>query len=183
MAKKSGKLAKRYAKALLSSLQHANETPALAGIAEDLTAFAKAWQDQPVFHEAILNPMFTREERRKALLGVCKHVGLSEILTNFVLVLFDRDRLYAVVEIAASFSELADSAAGLVRVEVITASSPSADEVQKIENDVQKYVQAKPVFTWKVNPALLGGLIVSFNGKVLDGSVSGRLERMARSLS
>jgi F-type H+-transporting ATPase subunit delta len=103
-------------------------------------------------------------------------------LVRFLKVLFERDRLVALSEIAESFQRLADQCASVIPVEISTARPISPEEVGRIETRIEQSLSGTPEFHWKVDPALLGGIVVTFEGKVLDGSLNGRLNKLERTL-
>lgn len=187
MAKVSGKLATRYARALyqaLSAEQGTSGTPTPAQLsAAELRSFANLWEQEKDLEKHLLNPMYKREERLAALLEVAKCAGFSDLAGRFLRVLFDRDRLVIIPEVAKAFSELADKEAGVVRVQVSTARDISDAEKLSIKTKLSTQIPGELQLSFESRPELLGGLIVRYQGKVLDGSVSGKLDRIERQLS
>lgn len=186
MAKRIGKLSKRYASAFLKAIADQDKTsgsPSPAQkLAQELTEFSALWRREHDLPGQLLSPMFARADREKALAAICNHLNLSPLLTSFLKVLFERDRLGFVGEIAQSFTEAADQAAGAVRVTVTTARAILADEQQRIEKTITPRINGKPQFKFEVNAELIGGMIVRYSGQVLDASISGRLLKMEQGL-
>jgi F-type H+-transporting ATPase subunit delta len=187
MSKKIGKLAKRYARALLAAMRRemgttATMPTAAQRIAQQLQELTAVWEGNQEFSAALLSPEFKREDRRKALESIARASGLPEISIRFLLTVFDRERIGALPEIVGSFAQLADEEADVIAVTVETASSINSTEQQEIEASIKQQISGKPVFSWKIDPALLGGIVVRYSGRVLDGSLNGRLERLERSL-
>lgn len=194
MAKKVGKLASRYARALLSAVgkESAAEQPSGQGassltaaplttaqkLAAELEQFAGIYHRDERLASALLNPMFEKGERKNALVAIARTSGLSDVLVRFLDVCFERDRIAHLPEIAAAFREAADRAAGVLQVEVTTAREVGADERRAIEQGLVTQLKGSPRFTWKVDAAILGGMVVRYAGKVLDGSLGGRLARI-----
>ena len=184
MAKKAGKLATRYARALTAAVEReqgkegtGSQTAAQRAAAE-LTAFAKLWQVDAALWAFLGNPMFEKNERANALLEVAKRSGLQDILVRFLQVAFERDRIRYLPEIAESFSQIADAAGGVIQVEVVTARTIKADEQQVIEQGLARQLKGSLKFSWKTDATILGGMVVRYGGKVLDGSLAGRLARI-----
>jgi len=183
MAKKAGKLASRYARALLTAVAkeggsiEEGRSPAQRAAAS-LNEFAALWESDPKFSGSMLNPIFDKGDREKALLEVAKRAALPDIVQRFLRVCFERDRISQLPEIAFAFSEAADAAAGLKRVEVTTARNVSQTEKESIEKSLAQHLSGSLEFTWREDASILGGLIVRFGGKVLDGSVGGKLARV-----
>lgn len=184
MAKRVGKLARRYARAFLSATEAelggtGSPTPAQE-LAEELQRLATLWTEDAQLPLFILSPMFEAEERRNALLEVGRLAGLRDLGLRFLRVLFERDRTAALPEIAVAFAELADEAAGVVKVKVTTARPVGAEEVREVEAMLASSIRGKTVFSWEVDTTILGGIVVQYGGRVIDGSVTGQLERMER---
>jgi len=187
MSKRLGKLARRYAKALLGSIPGEGIT-ALAGMteaqsaAQGLLSFAEVWEKDPQLADVIANPMFDARQRIKALEGIAAAMKLPDVTTRFLRVLFERDRIAAVAEVAAAFSELADDAANVVPVTVTTARAIDESEKKEIEVGLKRLIEGTAAYVWNVDAKLLGGMVVSYRGKMIDGSLSGRLESLEKRL-
>ena len=186
MAKQAGKLAHRYARALLNAIVResgsAGDGSPAQKTAEELRGFAAIWQQQPELSRTLLNPMFEKNQRANALLEVAKKAGLSDLSVRFLRVIFERDRIAALPEIALAFSSQADSAAGVLQVEVTTARAVEGSEKGQIESSLRTQLKGRLEFTWKVDASILGGLVLRYAGKVVDGSLGGRLSRIEQKL-
>ncbi|MCB0346649.1 MAG: ATP synthase F1 subunit delta [Bdellovibrionales bacterium] len=187
MAKKIGKLARRYAKAFLSVIESdlgktGSPTPAQQ-IADGLGAFAEVWETNEDLPLYFLNPMFEIEVRAKAMKSIAAAAGLPEATANFLKVLVERDRVKIIPEIALALQEMADAAAGVIKVQVTTAQQIEQAEQADIEKQLAASMQGSPQFTWGVDSSLMGGMLIKYGGRVFDGSLRGRLDRIQRDLS
>ena len=187
MAAGSIKLGLRYARALLRAVERTQgtvsqgtngtaATPAQKNAAM-LTRFVETLKNTPHFEDSLVNPMFSREEREKALMSALKLFGPDETLASFIRVCFERDRIAIIEDVAAAFTHLADEAAGVVEVEVMTARDVDLFERSKVEMMVKEKVSGTPKFLWVTNPEILGGMIIKIGDRVVDSSVSSRLEQ------
>ncbi|MCC6932890.1 MAG: ATP synthase F1 subunit delta [Deltaproteobacteria bacterium] len=187
MAQTFGKLASRYAKALLKATRamigEAGINDVSIAMAGELGEFSRAWKSDPQLSYYLLSPMYPEEQRKQALLAVAQSCGLQELSRKFLAVIFERNRLVALPEIIEAFAELAKRQAGLVPVEIKIAREIDSAEHSNIEQRLQSKITGKAVFSWQIKPELLGGMIVVYDGKILDGSVSGRLARLAEDLT
>lgn len=187
MSQKAGKLASRYARALLAAVEKEGgsgsqgKSPAQEA-AVALREFAGVWEKEPQFSTSIQNPMFEKGERLNALTEVAKKAQLPDVVVRFLRVCFDRDRIGHLPEIATAFLEEADKAASLQRVEVTTARSVSQAEKESIEKSLSQHLSGSLLFSWKEDAEILGGLIIRYGGKVLDGSLGGKLARVEHRL-
>ena len=131
----------------------------------------------PHFEDSLVNPMFSREEREKALMSALGLFKPDETLASFVRVCFDRDRISIIGEVATAFVRLADEAAGVVEVNVTTARDVDLFERSKVELMVKDKVSGTPKFIWKCEPLILGGMIIQIGDRVVDSSISSRLDQ------
>jgi len=185
MSKRAGKLSRRYAVALVSAAKKEGVTEAtkLQELAKSLIGFAQYFESDKQLQAALLSPAFPRGEREKALAAVCEAAKLSDLATRSVNLIFRRDRLANLAEIATAFSELADKEAGVVQVEVVTAQQLDAAEQTRVTGTLKQLISGNPQFHWQVKPEILGGMIVRFGGRIIDGSVVGKLNRLQHELS
>jgi F-type H+-transporting ATPase subunit delta len=185
MAKKVSKLAYRYANALrnaATSGSAAGDIQALRNLSDKLLALSSMWERDPKFSASMLNPMFKREERIHALVEVAKLVAFPDSAIGFLHVLVKRDRLSALPEIAIAFKSLVDETAGVIRVDVVTASDIEETERREIGEVLARKLKGDLEFSWSVDKTLIGGIMVSYSGKVLDGSLRGKLAQFERIL-
>lgn len=187
MAKKnSGKIARRYANSLLRAIEkkHGKEgkpTPAQK-IADVFNSFLKVFESDRELLRALQNPMFSREDRLKAIKKLAELEHLPEIATNFIEVCFVRDRISEFSEILRTFAQLADEAAGVLAVEIITASEVGKEEAASVEQMLQQKIAGNPKFNWKLDGKILGGMIIRYEDKIIDGSVLGKMKQIEQRL-
>lgn len=187
MAAGSVKLGLRYARALLRAIERTHggvasgtngsaATPAQKN-AELLTRFVATLKGTPHFEDSLVNPMFSREEREKALMSALRLFNPDDTLASFVRVCFDRDRIAIIGDVATAFVELADRAAGVVEVDITTAREVDLFERSKVELMVKEKVTGTPKFVWTCDPQILGGMIIQIGDRVVDSSISSRLDQ------
>jgi F-type H+-transporting ATPase subunit delta len=186
VSKQAGKLARRYSRAFLRAIEEemgsqGSPTPAQQ-IAGSLSELAEVWKNQDSFRSAILNPMFDKTQRASALESIAKKEQVSDIVVRFIRLVFERDRIAFLPEIAESFADLANSAASVVKVEVTVAREIAGDESSQIEQSLSQHIAGSLEFDWKIDPEILGGMLVKYQGKVLDGSLHGRIQRIEKRL-
>lgn len=186
MSKQAGKLARRYSRAFLRAIEQelgseGRPTPAQE-IANSLSGLSDVWQKEDALQSAILNPMFDKTERAAALEQVARIGNVSDIVLRFLKLVFERDRIAILPEIAESFSKLANEAASVVKVEVTVAREIAGDESGQIEQSLSQHIAGSLEFDWRVDPEILGGMLVKYQGKVLDGSLQGRIQRIEKRL-
>src|SRR5690349_3379702 len=101
MAKRAGKLATRYARALLNAIENEQGKTGLPSTAQQAAAqlkeFAAVWRREKALSDSLQNPMFEKGERLAALSKIAQISGLSDVLVRFLRVVFERDRIGQIV--------------------------------------------------------------------------------------
>lgn len=179
MSKESVKVAKRYARSLFELC----EVPALDQTREALNVFARYWRDDLALRSAMLNPAFPIPEREQALRQVADLIKPSDkIFANFAAVLLSNKRLGSITLIAQAFSEMVDNLKKLLALQVTSAFELAAQEKEGVLSRIQSECGSMASIEWKVDPALIGGMRIKAGDKVLDGSISGSLDRFRNEL-
>ncbi|MBP9838064.1 MAG: ATP synthase F1 subunit delta [Proteobacteria bacterium] len=186
MSKISGRLANKYAASLLKSVKtqlgtSGSPTPAQV-IATELKSFIEVWNSNAELQAAMVNPIFEKDQRLKAILAILETSKLQQLSKKFIEVCFLRDRISFLPQFVEVFSLFADKEARVVTVEVITAKVITADEKQKIESSVKNQVDGQPRFVWTVDSGIIGGVVIRFEDKIIDGSISGKINRLEEQL-
>ncbi len=184
MASEFGRLSIRYAKALMMAVERevGEDNKKILKVSKELNSFCSVWTSHSQLALYVLSPMYGMNDRRASLIKVLESMKLSKLLVNFIGVLFDRERLPALIEISKHFDELVDKKLSVVPVNISTARAISKEEASKIEEKVTKKVMGTPEFHWKIEPEILGGLIISFDGKIFDASITRRLSKLEQTL-
>jgi len=168
---RAGPVARRYARALFDAALEAN---ALDGVRKDVELLEAVFAD-PALAGLLADPRLDNHGKVAQLEKACG--GRLQPVTRALLGVLERRRRVALLlEIPAAFRDCDDAHAGRVRGEIETAL-PLADEArQRIERVLAKSAGREVILTARTEPALLGGMRVTYGGTRLDASVSGRLE-------
>ena len=101
--------------------------------------------------------------------------NINPLVLNLVYLLLYKDRLDILPAIAEEYQHLLDDYHGVARAEVVTAT-PLDDKNRSILNEMLADITGKSVIiNNRVNPVILGGIVVNVEGKRLDGSLISRL--------
>jgi F-type H+-transporting ATPase subunit delta len=177
MADKST-IARPYAKA---AFQEARDHKRLGPWSEALQTAAAVVSDSRV--EALLgNPRVTPEELA-ALVSETAGPQLDEEGRNFVRTLADNRRLSLLPEISARFDELKGEAEGVVDVTVTSAAPLDESQRSKLATALERRLGRSVRLQCATDPALIGGAVLRAGDMVIDGSLRGRLERIAYALA
>jgi F-type H+-transporting ATPase subunit delta len=166
-----------YARALYEA---ALEHDRVEQVAADLTALTRAIEASDELGGFLDNPQVELAAKADVLGQVSE--GADELVHNFVRVVAVKGRAGELPRIRDELQALVDAAAGRVAVELTTAYELPEEEaaaiVRKIEQASGRTVEA----TRKVDPSLIGGIVLQAGSLRVDASVRGRLERLRREL-
>ncbi|MCO6431276.1 MAG: ATP synthase F1 subunit delta [Deltaproteobacteria bacterium] len=179
MSKYAGKVAKRYARALLSSY----DTPALEEIDTALSALSALWQESAELKNTLKNPAFNLTQRLDAWKAVVVRVRAGdEKFANFCAILLQRGRLDELPGISEAFFKMLLEIKDLLAVTITSAFSPSEEERRDFQETLQREFGALASLEWKIDDSLIGGSKVQLGDKLLDTSVRGTLDRLKAEL-
>jgi F-type H+-transporting ATPase subunit delta len=165
----------RYAQALLElGQQHDCADEFL----EQSTALVGLFEQSADFREVLLNPGINIEERRKTVRAIGEALGLNQMVTNFVMLLLDNDRIRKLPGIAEAYREKLNDARGRVRANVTTAVSLSDDQLGRIRDVLAEVTGREVELETDVEPDIIGGAVARVDGVVYDGSVRSQLHEL-----
>ncbi len=171
-------LARPYAEAVY---RHAAERGALPKWSEML-AFAAAVASDERVRAVVNDPLRTRAQIAALFLDICGK-RLDAEAANFVRVLAENRRLTLLPEIAALFEERRAEAEGRLHATVVSAFPLTKEQEQAVAQALEHRFGRRIALESEVDPKLLGGIVVRVGDRVIDGSVRGRVERLAAQLS
>jgi F-type H+-transporting ATPase subunit delta len=173
-------VARRYARALL---ELAKESDGPDAVQAQLEWLVEVIQSTPELADVLVNPVYTRAERRGVLEAVLQmQDGRSVLLANFIRLLVDRDRVGQLPDIARLYRDMADAMAGRVRGRVISAAPLQEESVRAIKTSLERLTDRQVLLESTVEPALLGGLKAQVGSTVYDGTLKTHLEELRRGL-
>jgi F-type H+-transporting ATPase subunit delta len=168
-------LAERYAAALFDL---ADERHALDAVAGDLREVRAMLRDSADLMRLLRSPVLTRDEQGKAVAALGERAGLSALTRDFLGVVARNRRLFAVPEmIEAYLKKLADRR-GEVTAEVTVAQPLDEARHAALTEQLRRAVGARVAVDIRVDPALLGGMIVKVGSRMVDASLNSRLQRL-----
>lgn len=171
-------IARPYARA---AFEHAHGAKQLAAWGEWLERASVALSDERV---AVLvgNPHVKRADLVTLVLELADAVG-NEPARNFVQLLADNGRLPLVPQIALQFATLRAEVENTVEVTVTSALPLTAEQGEKLTRALTQRLKRTVRLSATVDPSLIGGAIVRAGDFVVDGSLRGRVERLANTMA
>jgi len=170
-------LARPYAEAVFRLAKSAGD---LNGWSEQLSAATQVVAD-PQMRALIADPNVAAGRVAGVIVSVLGS-RLNETGGNFIKVLAENDRLTLLVEIEAQFEALKASAEGVLEAHITSAQALSDAQVNDLAGALKTKYGRDVQVSVSVDASLIGGVVIAIGDRVIDGSVRGRLEKMAFSL-
>jgi len=168
--------ARPYAKAIFALARKDNSLGAKSiGLQRAATVVA-----DPQVHGLLGNPHVTPAQLADLVNGIA---GLDDNGRNFVTLLAQNRRLGFLPEIAALFEQMKSEVENAVDVEVIAATQLTPDQETRYAAALQKKLGRQVRLHTRLDDSLLGGAVLKAGDLVIDGSLKGRLERLAIELT
>lgn len=168
-------IASRFARALADILT--NPEAANDAVVK-LRVFDELQQSSPDLKNILISPAVSGRKKKAAVARFAEQIGFSPLLKNFMYVLIDHRRTAMLGEILASLETQLDERRGIVRANVQSARPLDEAQRQAIEAALGRATGKQVFGQYKVDEALIGGLVARVGSRVYDGSVRGQLQAM-----
>ncbi len=172
-------LAGRYASALFDL---ASEAGTVTAVESDLDRLAAALTESGELRALIKNPEISRSQIGKVMAGLGEHLGLSELTRNFLGVLAENRRVAALPGMIRAFTTIAAAQRGEVQAEVASAHALTDEQIATLETRLRAREGRTVKLKSRVDPDLLGGLVVTIGSQRIDSSIRTRLNSLAQAM-
>jgi F-type H+-transporting ATPase subunit delta len=176
---RESKVAKRYAKALLSL---GREDGQYEQYGQNLREFSEFCRSNTEFGRVMSNQVFSVEDRKKILGTVLAKSGFSSIVMNFLNLLLDKNRINVIQGITEYYESFTDEISNLARAQVMVSSPLKGDAKERLVKALERLTSKRVKMEVREDKSLIGGLVVKIGDLVLDGSVKAQLEGLKESL-
>ena len=171
---RAGILPRRYAKALFWV---ARERGIQDKIHQDWSVFVKALNDKPDFYHFFVSPEVARKEKEEKIEELFGDT-FSNVFYNFLLVLLRNRRQNLILEISDAFNVEVDQSVNRTKAIVTSAVELTPELRAEIEQQLSEKLNKEVNLETQIDPTLIGGIRIMVEGKVIDGSIQGRLHMM-----
>ncbi len=169
-------LSGRYATALFDL---AREKKNIDSVGKSLGDISKALSASADLRALTNNPLVTRTASIKAIAALAKAMKLDKLTSNFLGVLAQNRRLDQLPAIIRSFESLSASHRGETTAEVISAHKLETAQVTALKKQLKAKVGRDVAIVQKVDPEILGGLVIKIGSEMIDSSIRTRLNSLA----
>ncbi len=171
-------IAQVYARALF---EVANEHGRLDQVRDDLEAFAQALSDSRELTVFFFSPYFSTEEKKDGLKRAV--TGAEPVFMNFLEALIERHRMPAIFRIKARYQDMWEDERDLLPVEVTSAVALDKSTIGTIGERIGEQTKRTVELSSKVDPDILGGIVLRVGNVILDASIRNRLEQLRKQVA
>jgi len=168
-------LAQVYARSLF---EVAREQGKLDVLREQVAQFADALNDNRELAVFFFSPYFSTAEKREALPRLLE--GADEALLNFLSLLIENHRMPVIFRIRAEYERLWDEENKTLPVEITSAIELDQATTESLGKTIGERAGRKVTLSARVDPDILGGIVVRVGNSILDASIRNRLEQLRR---
>ena len=168
-------IAQVYARALF---EVAKEQGKLDLVREQLGQFADALNENGDLRVFFFSPYFSTEEKKAGLKGAL--VDADPAIVNFLEALVERHRMPVIFRIRDAYGRLWDKENQLLPVEVTSAVDLDDATVKSIGERIGEQTGQRVELTSKVDPSILGGIVLRVGNSILDASIKHRLDQLRK---
>jgi F-type H+-transporting ATPase subunit delta len=167
-----------YANALF---EVAKERDILDTIREQIREFARALNENSDMRFFFFSPYFSVEEKKKGLHAAVENA--DEVFMNFLETLIERSRMPVVFRIRDRYEKLWDEEQKVLPVEVTSAIELEDATVESIADQIREQTDRKVEISSKVDPDIIGGIVLRVGNSILDASIRNRLNQLRRQVA
>ncbi len=172
-------VAGRYAAALFDL---AKETGKLAEVEGDLVNMQSLLDMSNELRLLVASPLYSTEDQTRAIADIAAKAGAGELTVNFLKLIASNRRLSALGDMIKNFRALAAKSRGEVSAEVTSATALGEEHLSELREALKASVGKDVQLVTRVDPSLLGGLIVKIGSRMIDSSLRTKLTGMRVSL-
>jgi F-type H+-transporting ATPase subunit delta len=171
-------IAQVWARALF---EVAREHDLLDQVREDLGAFVDALNESRDLMVFFFSPYFSTQEKKDGLGRAV--TGAEPVFMNFLEALIERHRMPALFRIKARYELLWEDERDLLPVEVTSAVELDKATVSSIGDRIGEQTKRTVELSSKVDPNILGGIVLRVGNVILDASIRNRLEQLRKQVA
>jgi F-type H+-transporting ATPase subunit delta len=166
----------RYATALFDL---AKDATSLDGVEASLATFAAAAEQSSDLKALIASPRLSREAATKTIAALAASLGLDGLTSKFLGVLASNRRLSAFGDVKTAFGKLMSTHRGETTADVTSAHALSDAQLTALKAKLKAGLGRDVAIQTRIDPAILGGLVVKVGSKLIDSSLRTKLEALS----
>jgi len=173
-------VAGRYASALF---ELAKESSNIEGIESDLVNFQSLLDESPDLVRLVRSPVIAADDQEKAMAAILDRAGIGGLTANFLKLVTANRRLFVIQDMIKVYRSLAAKARGEITAEVTSAFALNDEQISALKETLKASVGKDVTLQSRVDPSILGGLIVKVGSRMIDSSLKTKLQNMKTALN
>jgi F-type H+-transporting ATPase subunit delta len=171
-------LAHKYSRALFDV---ALEEGRLDTVAAEMDSLYRLREEDPTFLNFLLSPEVQHDQKQRFIDAVFRP-RVSSLVVNFLRLLVEKARMGVLPEMCREFQQLVEEHQGRLRAQVQTPARLSSDQESRLKTELDRITGKDVILEKRIEPSLLGGVVVFVGNKVIDGSLRRGLGQMREAL-
>jgi len=168
-------MAGRYAVALF---ELARDRRQLDQVERDLATLTRMLEESADLRRLVLSPVITADDQAKGLGALLAKAGIAGLAGNFVNLIVRNRRLFALADMIKAFRALLARERGEVNADVTSAHPLTPAQMQALSDTLRTTIGKNVRINTRVDPNLLGGLIVKVGSRMIDSSLRTKLNNL-----
>jgi len=168
-------IAERYAAALFDL---ADERRTFDEVASDLRQLRTMLAASVDLSRLVRSAILTRGEQGKAIAALATHADFSPLVRDFLAVVAKNRRLFAIPAMIEAYLEKLAERRGEITAQVIAARPLSETQLALLSDQLRRSAGRRVSVDARVDPGLIGGMIVRVGSRMVDGSIKSKLQRL-----
>lgn len=165
----------RYANALF---ELANEQKSADQVGAQLAVFQSAIEESDDLTRMVRSPVYSAEDQLAAVEAIGARAGISGVALNFLRLVARNRRLSGISDMIKAYSTLLAAAKGETAAEVTSAEPLTAKQLADLKAALKASLKRDVTLSERVDPAILGGLIVKAGSQMIDNSLKTKLDNL-----
>jgi F-type H+-transporting ATPase subunit delta len=170
----------RYAKAILDLATEKKKIEQIEADMKDLDAMLDASDE---LRAMVHDPRISKAKQQDVVKALVSKAKLQDITSNFLNVLIENRRLNILGAVITRIHQDLAKMRGERVAKIKVAQDMSAKQIKELEASLAKASGSAVTLDIQVDPALLGGMVITLDSRMIDDSVAGKLERLKLAMS
>jgi len=168
-------MAGRYAAALF---ELAKDQRQLDEVERNLSALSQMLEQSGDLRRVVLSPVITTDDQAKAFNALLAKAGVAGLVGNFINLIVRNRRLFALKDMIKAFRAQLARERGEVSAAVTSAHPLTSEQMQALADTLKISIGKNVRIDTRVDPNLLGGLVVKIGSRMIDSSLRTKLNNL-----
>ncbi|MGR3219314.1 MAG: ATP synthase F1 subunit delta [Candidatus Anammoxibacter sp.] len=167
-----------YTRALYDIASNNGQVDQLEGELKALDCLLKESKD---LENVMIHPGITQKTKKRLVENILAH-ECSPLLKKFLFVIIDKRREKLLSLLYAAYLSVIREVKGVVLAEVQSTIQLTEENISKLKSNLEKVTGKEVEIATTINPKILGGLVIHFGDKLIDGSIRSKLSKLKKKL-